>query len=131
MARWNSRQRAERKALRLAAERNPTTQPATGDVRSSWDRSTTKREAHQGSSKGLAKGILADAARERFGSYKAPTLGHKKTGKGYHANPADLTFMPAPSLVPDKDAAPRPTPKPVKRSGFKLVPKGKKTWSNQ
>lgn len=130
MARWNSRQRAERKAKRLAAVANPTTQPATGVMRSTWDRSTTKREQFQGSSQGLAKGILADDAALRYGRYERPTLGHKKTGKGLHTNERDVTFIPVPELIPDKDTN-RPTPKSVKRVGYRLVPKGRKTWSDQ
>lgn len=145
MARWNSRKRNAHRAIRIADSANGTTQPAMGEVRSTWDRSTTRRESFQGSSKGLARGVLRDEAtlkgvrvKDADGSfvtvphqeYARHRLGKKKTGKGHKVNQSALTFMSAPSLVPDKDAN-RPTPKPVRRQGFKLVPKGKKTWSEE
>lgn len=119
----NPKRRREMRERLEAIARNPSAQSEIGNVRTVF--SNPKLGVKWGRSN-LRRGVLA----EGMPTYPKPKR-RKAVKAAQHVNAKDVTFLPAPSLLPTEyGPLATPKPKPVKRQGNKVVVKGRKMWSN-
>lgn len=119
----NPKRRRELRERLEAIARNPSTQSEIGKVRTVF--SNPKLGVQWGRSN-LRRGVLA----EGMPTFPKPKR-RKAVKPAVHVNAKDVTFLPAPSLLPTEyGPLATPKPKPVKRQGNKVVVKGRKMWSN-
>ena len=122
--RLNPKRRKELWERRMTTLLRPSTLTGEGTMRLNAGQ-LSRQVTLAGSSKGLARGLLAQEA-------QGPVYGKPKRRKAIkpalHVNPADLDSLHRP--VKERLNAEQPKPKRTRRAGNKIVIVGKRPWSN-